>query len=296
MEFIDGVKITDMDKWAGKNNDPAILSRHLIELYFEQFITIKLIHFDPHPGNIYVLENNNIALLDFGKDYVKLLELLKELGFLKKNANIYLFLPIVEYFFDEILETVKLEQSSMDKIDLSPIIDDLVEIIYTQPFRLPYEWAYIGKTVGTLTGIISTLYPDFKLYDELKPYFDKLVNGNIKEILEKGVDFAKVTFNEIIGLPHKVDSLVNKIERGQLKFHVDFEDVDDKIMSLGATITRGISIAVSFFSGIFAYILHIIDRPEGTIVFGAISLFSILFFILYRKKTKREIIKKTLTK
>jgi predicted unusual protein kinase regulating ubiquinone biosynthesis (AarF/ABC1/UbiB family) len=318
MEFIDGVKITDVDKWAGKNNDPAVLSRRLIELYFEQFITMKIIHFDPHPGNIYVLENNNIALLDFcmsgeiteamsgaikdslvafaRKDYVKLLELLKELGFLKKSANIYLFLPIVEYFFDEILETVKLEQSSMEKIDLSPVVDDLVEIIYTQPFRLPYEWAYIGKTIGTLTGIISTLYPDFKLYDELKPYFDKLVNGNIKEIVEKGLDFAKTTFNEIVNLPHKVDSLVNKIERGQLKFHVDFEDVDDKIMSLGATITRGISVAVSFFSGIFAYILHIINRPEGTIVFGGISLLAFFYFLLYRKKTKREIIKKTLMK
>ena len=318
MEFMDGVKITDIDKWAGKNNDPVTLSRRLIEIYFEQFLNLRLIHFDPHPGNIYVLENNNIALLDYGmsgeitdsmseaikdalialarNDYIRLLELLKDLGFLKKNANIYMFLPIVEYFFDEVLETVKLEQSSMDKVDLSPVIDDLVEIIYTQPFRLPYEWAYMGKTVGTLTGIIATLYPDINLYDELNPYFDKVVNGNLGEIVGKGIDYAKTTLEELVRLPHKVDAVIGKIERGQLKFRVDFEDVDEKIISLGATISKGVSIALSFFSGIFAYILHIIDRPEGMIVFGSISFFSLIYFIFYRKKTKREVIKKTLLK
>jgi predicted unusual protein kinase regulating ubiquinone biosynthesis (AarF/ABC1/UbiB family) len=318
MEYINGIKITDIDRWKDKNNDPITISRRIIELYFEQLISIRLIHFDPHPGNILVLENNNIALIDYGmsgeitdamsksikdsliafarKDYIKLLEMLKELGFMKKETNIYILLPVVEYFFDEVLETVKLEQSSMDKVDLSPVVDDLVEIIYTQPFRLPFEWAYLGRTIGTLVGIISALNSDFKLYDELNPYFEKLIKGNLNDIIENGIKFTKDTLNEAVNLPHKVDSLVNKIERGQLKFHVDFEDVDEKITSLGRTISKGISVALSFFSGIFAYILYIINRPEGTLVFGTISFFSFLYFLFYRKKTRREIIKKTLIK
>jgi len=161
-------------------------------------LNLKLIHFDPHPGNILILEDNNIALLDFGmageitdemnkgikdslealakKDYLKILEMFQRLGFLKKEVDIYMLLPVVEYFFTGVLDTVKLERESLQRIDLSPVIDNLIEIIYTQPFRLPYEWAYIGRTVGTLTGIISSIYPEFNIYKELEPYFNVILN------------------------------------------------------------------------------------------------------------------------
>jgi predicted unusual protein kinase regulating ubiquinone biosynthesis (AarF/ABC1/UbiB family) len=72
-------------------------------------MTLRVLHFDPHPGNIYILENNRIALLDYGmsgeitqkmsdalkeslrafgrKDYARLLSIMKDLGFLKKDVD-----------------------------------------------------------------------------------------------------------------------------------------------------------------------------------------------------------------
>jgi len=319
MEYIDGVKITEKDKWKDKNNDPIILARRLVEIYIEQFLFLKIIHFDPHPGNIFVLENNNIALLDFGmageitnkmskgikdglsymlkNDYEKVLRVLFELGFIKKEKDIKKIVPIMEYFFSEVMSTINLERNSLQSVDLSPIVDDLVEIIYTQPIKLPYEWAYIGRTIGTLTGIISFLYPDFKLYDELKPYLEKFLKDRSQEIFQKLIEEAKNTFLEIVKLPKNANISNCKVEKGTLQFEIDLEEVDEKINNLGIMLTKGISFFMSFLSAGFAYALNIFNHKEGIFVFGGLSAIFLLFSIFYKKKkTRKELIKKALLK
>jgi predicted unusual protein kinase regulating ubiquinone biosynthesis (AarF/ABC1/UbiB family) len=316
MEYVEGVSVADKERWQGRGNDPVIIARRLIELYFEQFVSLRLLHFDPHPGNIYVLDNNRIALLDYGmsgeitekmsesvkeslrafgrKDYARLLDIMKSLGFLKKDADIYLLLPVVEYFFEEILETVALEAQAVEKVDLSPVAGRLIEILYAQPFRLPFEWAYIGKVIGTLASVVGTLNPKINLYAELKGYIDRLSKAS--DAVGAVLEVVKTTVKETVALPGRVTSLLNRIDRGRLKFPVDFEEVDEKIVKLGATFARGVGFLIAFFSVFFAYLSHVLGRPEGLWVFGGVAIVALLFAVIYRKQTKREAIKKMMEK
>lgn len=319
MQFIDGVKITDKDKWIKKNNNAEILAKRIVEIYVEQFLFLKIIHFDPHPGNIFVLEDNNIALLDFGmsgeitplmsknikdglnsfitKDYMKLLKVVESMGFLKKGTDLKKFIPILEYFFDEVLDSINLERNSIQNVDLTPVIDDLVEIIYTQPIRLPYEWAYIGRTVGTLTGIIASLNPQFKIYDELRPYFNKFLKENYNDIFERTVDSVKNTFKEIYQLPNTITNVINKVEKGTLKFEVDLDEIDDRINDISYVTTKGFAFVLSFFSFAFSICFYFFENKIGTMIFGGISIIFLLFSFFYRKKiSKKEIIKRSIFK
>jgi predicted unusual protein kinase regulating ubiquinone biosynthesis (AarF/ABC1/UbiB family) len=318
MEHVAGVKITDRERWAGRGNDPVVVARRLIELYFEQFTEMRLLHFDPHPGNIFVQENSRLALLDYGmsgaitetmsdavkeslrafgrKDYGRLLEIMQDLGFLKKDADLALIQPVVEYFFEEILATVRLEREAMEKVDLSPVAGRLIQILYAQPFRLPFEWAYIGKVIGTLAGVISSLWPQINLYAELKRYVDRLARQNLIEIVRTGADFLGGFLRRSAGLPAKVDTLLERVDRGQMKFPVDFEDVDDKILKLGASAARGVGLAVSFFSAFFAYLFYVLGRPAGVVAFAVFSVAAFLYFLLYRKRTRGDVLRKMLEK
>lgn len=53
-------------------NDPAIasdgprLAGVLVEFYLQQFFTVGLFHGDPHPGNLFVMEDGRICFHDFG--------------------------------------------------------------------------------------------------------------------------------------------------------------------------------------------------------------------------------------
>jgi predicted unusual protein kinase regulating ubiquinone biosynthesis (AarF/ABC1/UbiB family) len=66
MEYIDGIKITDFDRIRETGLDIHSLLRSIGEIYMESMIRFGYFHADPHPGNIFALPGNKIALLDFG--------------------------------------------------------------------------------------------------------------------------------------------------------------------------------------------------------------------------------------
>jgi predicted unusual protein kinase regulating ubiquinone biosynthesis (AarF/ABC1/UbiB family) len=318
MEYLAGDKITDSEKWLPRNNDPLVIAREIIEIYMEQFINMRLIHFDPHPGNILINENNSFVLLDFGmagqitgkvnkgikdglkafieKDYIRIIEILDELGFIRKGIKKNSLLSIMEYFFDEIIYTVKLEKESMQSIDLSPIVDDLVELVYSQPFNLPIEWAYIGRTIGVLTGIISSLNPEINLYQEFSPYAEKLLKLNLDEILSDGSDIIKHNAQLLYNLPRKANNLIDDLERGTLKVKVDFEEVDEKIDELKGIVVRTIIMGAAFFSAFGAFVFYSLDKFEEMLILGGFSFVTFIFSMRYKKISQKEFIKRNITK
>ncbi len=318
MQYIDGDRITDIDKWRKKGNDPIILSKRLIEIYMEQFLFTRLIHYDPHPGNLLVLENNHIALIDFGMagdiseemsnniksvliatinhDYEKILITLDKMGFFIQGTDIYSILPIVEFLLEKVLPSITLERESFYNINLSPILDELIEFIYINPVKFPTNWAYIGKTTGTLVGIISSLYPDIDFMAEIKPYFKKLLKenaiGNVNTIFRIVKNNMKDTFI----LPGKINSLIQKIERENANLRFGQDTLNQKIDSLQTTIVRGISISLCLLSSFFVYILFILKQNSGVKIFIITGVISFLVSLLYRKEAKKTILKKAIKK
>ncbi len=66
MERIDGIKITDFAAIREARIDLQNVIQLVGEVYMEQMLTHGHFHADPHPGNIFALPGNRIALLDFG--------------------------------------------------------------------------------------------------------------------------------------------------------------------------------------------------------------------------------------
>lgn len=318
MEYVEGDKITNSDIWEQRANDPVVISRRLIEIYFHQFLTMKLIHFDPHPGNLLVTKNNNIVILDFGmsgeitkemrdgmlniirsftsKNYDKTLKTMEKLGFLKKDADRAKMVPIMEYFFEEIVDKINLEKESMMSINFSPVIDEIVDVLYEQPFRLPYEWAYIGRTLGTLTGIISHLYPDIKLFEELKPHFNRVVKENFSEIIEEVKNTAKDFLKQLFVLPERANTFITKVEQGRMNFEIDPNEIDQRVDVFQTMLTKSVGVALSLFSAFFSYYFLIRDEYPATIIFGSLSLVFLGVFLFYKKRNSKDMIKKRLKK
>jgi predicted unusual protein kinase regulating ubiquinone biosynthesis (AarF/ABC1/UbiB family) len=66
MEYIDGIKITDFDGIREAGLDIQSLLRTVGEVYMESMLRFGYFQADPHPGNLFALPGNRIALLDFG--------------------------------------------------------------------------------------------------------------------------------------------------------------------------------------------------------------------------------------
>ena len=66
MEYIDGIKITNIEGLHAAGIDTQVLFTLLVEVYMEQIMRHGHFHADPHPGNIFGLPGNRLGLLDFG--------------------------------------------------------------------------------------------------------------------------------------------------------------------------------------------------------------------------------------
>ncbi len=310
MEYHEGTRINDMDSWARRNNDPIIISRRIIEMYVEQFLSMPFIHFDPHPGNILITDDNRIVLVDYGmageisermrrgfadsiealinRDARKLVDVLDDLGFIRKNVHRYSFLPIADFFIDEILDTFKLERESFYNIDLSPIRDEIVEIIYTQPFTIPIDWAYIGKTLSTVAGLISQLNPDFNLYGELKRHARRILSAGMADRAVRLYDSIKANVSTAAAMPMRISGFMDDLERGYFKIKVDYGEMIDKIDEVKGFVIRVIAFMLSLVSIVSSFVFFNDGRTYEALMFLVLAAAAFLFFLAYKKRLRRD--------
>ena len=66
MERVDGVRIDDLAALQRRGQDRSALAQLSAELLLRQVFVAGFFHADPHPGNLLVLEDGRLALVDFG--------------------------------------------------------------------------------------------------------------------------------------------------------------------------------------------------------------------------------------
>jgi ubiquinone biosynthesis protein len=66
MDFVKGHKITSLSPLITMEINGQGLAEELFEAYLKQILIDGLVHVDPHPGNVYLTDTNQIVLLDLG--------------------------------------------------------------------------------------------------------------------------------------------------------------------------------------------------------------------------------------
>ena len=66
LEYLDGIKVVDVDALRAAGHDPAEVARRIGRLYARMIFEQGFFQGDPHPGNLLVLPGTVIGLLDFG--------------------------------------------------------------------------------------------------------------------------------------------------------------------------------------------------------------------------------------
>jgi hypothetical protein len=120
---------------------------------------------------------------------------------------------------------------------------DFNDLLFSMPFQVPQDFIYLGRCMGILSGIATSLDPNFNPWQELQPYAQKmiartLVNGTkggtngellglpILQSLFSGnagqtlAEIGRTFFNRAIVFPQQVDSVLNRVDRGEITVRV----------------------------------------------------------------------------
>ena len=240
LEYCEGIKITNYAALDAAGIPRAAVAQVLLETYFRQIFELDFFHADPHPGNLLVRPGPVVVFLDFGlmghitpairagargllnalvqRDPDAATRTLADMGFLRRDANLRTVREALAWFLDQFYRNSLLELS---RISPRQVFDQVKDLIYEQPFQIPANYIFVGRTIGTLVGLSTGLAPGLNVIQVMTPYARKLAGrdeaSDLLELLGRQVrDYGRIALD----LPRVLDRVLTRADSGALELRV----------------------------------------------------------------------------
>jgi predicted unusual protein kinase regulating ubiquinone biosynthesis (AarF/ABC1/UbiB family) len=210
MQYIPGIKITDISSLdrAGIDREKLVIQVH--HIFFKMLLRHSIFHADPHPGNISVTNAGEIILYDFGmvgrlenqtrlklirlylslveKDPPRAVNVLIELGTLEPTVNRYVVEKALE------LSIQSLHGKEVDRMEVRALMDLANKTLSKFPFRLPKNLALYMRMTSIVEGIYQHHHVNLQFVKVLSQLLEQeglMREAYIEEVKDSIKRFAK---------------------------------------------------------------------------------------------------------
>jgi ubiquinone biosynthesis protein len=295
MDLIRGRKVTSLSPLALMELDRERLSNDLFRAYLKQILVDGFYHSDPHPGNVFVTEDGQIALIDLGQigtvspavreslvDFLLALangdsaeagSILIDLSEPQRDAD-------TRGFKNAVTELVMLSEGrSASEIAFGAVVLGLVHLAAEHHIRPAPELAMIGKTLLNLDEVGRSLDPDVEPNRMIRRHAAELMERRVRDSLRPSTLFrAALEANELVQeMPKRLNRIMRLISDNELAIQINAIDEARLISGLDKIanrITLGLLIAALILGAAL-----MIRVEAGPMLFGYPALALILFLI-----------------
>jgi ubiquinone biosynthesis protein len=269
MDYVAGKKVTDLSPLRLLELDGPGLSEELFRAYLKQILVDGFFHADPHPGNVFITDDNRVALIDLGmvghisgafqENLLRLLLAISE-GRGDEAADVSMKIGEPKPNFDKhdfehrIANLVAQHADvTLDHIDAGHVVLEITRISADCWFRLPAEFTLIAKALMNLDRVVCTLAPYFDPNAIIRDEATSILTRRIMKSIAPGSVLTHVIeVKEFVErLPTRVNKILDAIGNNELKINVDAIDeriVLDGLQKVANRITLGLVLAALIVS------------------------------------------------
>jgi ubiquinone biosynthesis protein len=288
MSFIDGVKITEV-------RDPAqrkALAKQAVEACFTQLFQDGLFHGDPHPGNLLVLADGRVGMIDFGlvgrltpamKQSLVVLTLAIALRDADTVARLIYRIGVpdehsdLSAFRDEIAALLeRFRAQTLEQIDAGAVLPELLDLAVRYRIRVPKDYALLSRAAVSTEGILRQLDPQMDIASVALPLvrqtlFSRFSGGS----LEGGVMRAMLRLQEFAeDVPVQLSQVLIDLQGGKFVANVRGQALDDltaAVRRLSVVIMTGL-LGAALVVGAFLSLSRQSWSFHGIPVLGALAI------------------------
>lgn len=293
MEFIDGIKVSDLDRLDAGGLDRELIVIRGADLILEQVLIHGFFHADPHPGNIFILPGNVICLLDFGMVGVvdratreEFVDLISSIVRQDETRIVRALLRLSEW--DKEPDSRQFESDMADfmgqhffkplkEIEIGKFLQQMLSVAHRHQLRLAPDIFLMMKTFTILDGVARQLDPQFDIIARAAPFvmkvrLDKLSPNRLAyELSHQISEFARL----VEQLPRELLDIVRMLRQQRLGIRIEHQGLEE-ILSTHDQISNRISFSIIIAALVVGSALIVISKTPP-FIFG-ISLIGIIGF------------------
>ncbi|EIM65202.1 ABC1 kinase family protein [Desulfobacter postgatei] len=261
MEYILGIKADDVEAIDRAALDRKKITRIGADFVMRQIFEFGFFHADPHPGNIFILEDQRICMIDFGMTgFVDsttrelFIDLLQALASKNTRNTARLLCRLTEP--DPSVNMAALEKDiaqfcavylsrKLEEINPSRMIHQFLELCTRHGLRIPPDLFLMMKAFISIEGVARTLDPQFDLLNHARPYIKSatLRKYSLPRLSREFLGIARDLFSLLQTLPGDTSSIMTQIKKGKIKITVSLDGLERLMMTQDQTSNR-ISFAI----------------------------------------------------
>jgi len=230
MEYLPGIKVTNVQALDEKGIDREQLVIDIHKIFFTMLLKHSIFHADPHPGNISVTDDGKLILYDYGmvgrinnETRFKLIRLY--LALVEKNPSRVvnamndLSMLTPGYNRTVIEKGIEISIRAMhgnkpDEMEVQSLMELANQTMSKFPFVLPKNLALYMRMASIIEGIYKTHEVDFKFVKVLKNILEEenlIPRAYVEELKISFDNFAK-SINSAIRLGPEMQRLMDEAQ------------------------------------------------------------------------------------
>ena len=240
MDGIPGINIEAIDE-AGM--DRKRIAQVGADAVLKMIMVDGVFHADPHPGNFFILPGERVAFIDFGMigrvSEIRRQQIMKLLQALLQNDAEGLTTILLQWSDregeepGELLVAVddflgKYSGRSMEYMDLSVMVGDLLGLVRNNNLTMPPDQAMLLKVFVSLEGAFKKLDPSFDMMVAIQPTLQEAVINQFspQALGKRGLKVAMQYIELFTDLPKEIRRGIQSMKTGNLQVRVELNHIE----------------------------------------------------------------------
>lgn len=286
-DFVDGIPAGDIAALDGAGVDRRRIARTGAQLVLRMLLRDGFFHADPHSGNVFILRDGRIALIDFG--------MVGRLSEARRTEVANLLFGLVERDTERVTnvlldwtggpETDTEELTSdidafvdhyhgvpLGQLNLAAMLLEITVLLRTHRLALPADLALLIKVCITLDGLGRSLDPDFDMARQARPFLRRAMAEQYRpgRVARRGARAVVDTMRLLASAPRDLRQLLRAVRGGEIRLHLQIDEMRE--------FSREIDHSANRLAGSMVIAALIVGSSIAMTVEGGPTLLGLSFF------------------
>ncbi len=310
LEEIHGTSLSKVKKQELSPETRRNIVKYGTDAVFRQCFEIGFFHADPHPGNLFLLEDGTLCFIDCGmtghidpRTAGQLSDLIRAVVDQDLDQVVRIVIALADAdpsisddrsFRADAWEFIaRFDDVSLKNLHMGNLLQDFFDRLRKHKIRCPSDIVFLIKAITTIEGVGEWLDPEFDVVEHVNPYLNSLVRDRYGfTALRKRVQNSLIGYSQFLEeLPDQARSMLLNLRKNRVTVNLEhrgLENLRNTIDHASDTIAHSVFVGSLILGSAVLLLADSVAGERGLMSIFAAFGFAIAIFMIVARTVKEK--------